>query len=258
MTLTGEMTTLYTFCTRPGCPDGGGPNGIVQASDGNFYGTTSGGGGGYSGSLYRLTPSGALSVLHTFPPDYSPAAGPVQGSDGNIYGTSLTTVFKAGLDGSFETIHQFCSLPGCADGNWAVSPLIQATDGNLYGTTYEGGAHDGGTIFRMVPPGTLQATNGDLYGMAENKVYRLSMGLAPFVSPLPAYGSIGGNITILGYKLTGATAVTFSGAAASFTVNATGTAITATVPPGATTGSIQVTLADGSTLSSNVPFQVTQ
>jgi hypothetical protein len=81
--------------------------------------------------------------------------------------------------------------------------------------------------------------------------------LAPFVSPLPAYGKAGGRISILGTDLTGATAVSFNGTPAGrFAVNSTGSAIATGVPEGATTGPIQVTLANGTVLSSNVPFQV--
>jgi IPT/TIG domain len=83
------------------------------------------------------------------------------------------------------------------------------------------------------------------------------MGFAPFVSPLPAHAKVRQKISILGNNLTGSTAVCFNGTPAeSFTVNSTGSAITTTVPHGATTGLIQVTLANGTILSSNVTFQV--
>jgi uncharacterized repeat protein (TIGR03803 family) len=209
-------------------------------------------------------------------------AGLIQASAGNIYGTSVESVFRVGLDGSFETLYNFCSQPNCTDGRFVSAPLIQATDGNLYGTTYDGGTDGVGTIFSITTSGALttlfsfpatipvcpegclphgpvlQATDGNFYGIGENIVFRLSMGLGPFVSLLPAYGSAGGSITILGNNLTGATSVSFNGTpAAPFTVNSTGTAITATVPVVATTGPIQVTLADGSVLTSSLPFQVT-
>jgi uncharacterized repeat protein (TIGR03803 family) len=113
-----------------------------------------------------------------------------------------------------------------------MGPMMQATDGNLYGTTYGAGPNIG-------------------------SIYRLSLGLAPFVTPVPAFGNPGQQVWILGDNLTGATAVSFNGTpAASFTVNATGSAITATVPDGATTGPIHVTLANGATLRSNVPFKL--
>jgi uncharacterized protein (TIGR03437 family) len=81
------------------------------------------------------------------------------------------------------------------------------------------------------------------------------MGLGPFVKTLPTSGKVGSTVKILGTKLTGATSVTFNGlAAASFTV-VSSTEITATVPTGATTGTVQVVTPRG-TLSSNVPFRV--
>jgi len=130
-------------------------------------------------------------------------------------------------------LYSFCPIQRCRADAEPMGPILQATDGNLYGTTYgEGG---GGVV------------------------YKLALGLAPFVTPLPAFGSSGQQVSILGNNLTGATAVSFNGTpAASFTVNSTGSAITATVPGGATSGSIQVTLANDTMLTSNVQFQVLQ
>ncbi len=126
-------------------------------------------------------------------------------------------------------LYSFCPMQGCKDGAQPFGPPFQATDGNLYGTTFG------------IP----------------STVWRLSLGLAPFVSPLHAYGKAGGRISILGTDLTGATAVSFNGTPAGrFAVNSTGSAIATGVPEGATTGPIQVTLANGTVLSSNVPFQV--
>jgi hypothetical protein len=114
---------------------------------------------------------------------------------------------------------------------------MQATNGNLYGTTEAGGAaatgeEDGGTIFQ------------------------LSLGLGPFVETLPNSGQVAEGITILGSELTGATAVSFNGTAAPFSV-ISASAIKTTVPAGATTGTVQVTTRSG-TLSSNGVFRVVQ
>jgi uncharacterized repeat protein (TIGR03803 family) len=109
--------------------------------------------------------------------------------------------------------------------------LTQGTDGNLYGTTVAGGAKGDGTVFR------------------------LPVGLGPFVKTLPSWGTAGAVIGILGMNLSGATSVDFNGTAAAFTI-VSSTQITATVPAGATTGKIQVTTPDGK-LSSNVAFRVT-
>ena len=111
--------------------------------------------------------------------------------------------------------------------------------------------------------GLLQATNGTFYGVTqgggtfdqEGTVFSLSMGLEPFVAPRPTSGKGGAKIVLLGAHLTGATAVQFDGTAATFTVNSN-SEITTSVPTGALTGKITVTLPDG-TLSSDVDFRVT-
>jgi uncharacterized repeat protein (TIGR03803 family) len=291
ITLAGEITTLYTFCLQDGCLDGEDPNGpIVQAGDGNFYGTANGGGAGRAGTIYRLTPSGDFTLLYTFCtqpgcPDGSCPWGLALGPDGALYGAtqSPATVFKITLDGTFKLLATLCPGPDCG---FAYAPPVPATDGNLYGTTATGGENHAGTIYRITTSGELtrlysfcslqdcedggdpmgpmmQATDGNLYGTTYGagpnigSIYRLSLGLAPFVTPVPAFGNPGQQVWILGDNLTGATAVSFNGTpAASFTVNATGSAITATVPDGATTGPIHVTLANGATLRSNVPFKL--
>ena len=177
--------------------------------------------------------------------------------------------------------------PNCADGNYPYGGLIQASDGNLYGTT-NGGGPSAGSVFEFIPPGTLntlytfcsqlqcsdgawpygggllQATDGNFYGTTNQggeqnqygTIFSISNGLAPFVQAVTGSGKVGTKITILGTNLKGATAVSFSGTAATFTVNFTGTAINATVPGGATTGKIQVTT-PGGTLSTPVAFKVT-
>jgi uncharacterized repeat protein (TIGR03803 family) len=294
ITLEGEITTLYTFCLQASCLDGEAPQGaIVQASDGNFYGTTDGGGTGRGGTIYRLTPTGTFTVLYSFCSESGCADGTdavgglAVGPDGALYGgtESYPVVFKITLDGTFQVLATLCPGPECRP---AYAPPVPATDGYLYGTTAGGGKNHLGTIYRITTSGDLtmlhsfcalkdckdgaqpmgpilQATDGNLYGTTYGEggggvVYKLSLGLAPFVTPVPAFGSSGQQVSILGNDLTGATAVSFSGTpAASFTVNSTGSAITATVPGGATSGSIQVTLADGTTtLTSNVQFQVLQ
>jgi uncharacterized repeat protein (TIGR03803 family) len=297
MTLDGQLTTLHNFCSQSNCADGSGAvASLLEASDGNFYGTTAGGGTGLKplGTIYRITPSGVFTVLYNFCSQPNCAdggqteAGLMQATDGNLYGTAGNVVYRMALDGSYQVVYTFCSLPKCRDGSDATAPLIQATDGNLYGTTAGGGGpHKFGTAFRLTLGGQLttlhvfcsqpnchdgqeplgplfQATDGNLYGTtygqlhgAPGTVYKLVTGFAPFVSPVPAYGSVGAQATILGMNLIGPTRVTFNGTpAASFTVNSAGSAITAIVPTDATTGTIQVTLPTG-TLSSNVPFQVT-
>ncbi len=85
----------------------------------------------------------------------------VQGTDGGLYGTTDNlgdgpgTVFRLGTNGTLTTVYKFCSLPNCADGDLPISGVIVGTDGNLYGVTYEGGANDYGTVFRLTLSGSL-------------------------------------------------------------------------------------------------------
>ena len=291
----GKFKTLYAFC--PGgwttsCTDGAEPSaGLIQATDGNFYGTTYGGGNYNGGTVFKITPNGALTTLYSFPADSDPNAGLVQGNDGNLYGTTTYggpytggTVFEITLNGALTTLYSFCSQPECADGLDPYATLIQGTDGNLYGTTTGGGAGGGGTVFMITLSGTLttlhsfcgqtrcsdgydpstglvQDTNGAFYGVTFSGgpytggiVYWLSMRLRPFVKTLPVAAEVGSAVKILGTDLTGATAVTFNGTPAAFTV-VSPTLITTTVPTGATTGTVQVVTPSGALLS-NVPFRV--
>ena len=87
----GSATVLYNFCSQSGCPDGSLPNApLVQGTDGNFYGTTVHGGTGNYGTVFKITPSGTLTTLHSF--DFNDGSGPIapliQGGDGNFYGTT--------------------------------------------------------------------------------------------------------------------------------------------------------------------------
>ena len=157
------------------------------------------------------------------------------------------------------------------------------SDGNLYGTTEnQGSGKLGGTIFELTPAGLptilynfsrassgepyaglLQSTNGTFYGTTSTSgiagsgygtVFSLSNGLGPFVITNPVSGVVGKKVTILGTNLMGATGVSFNGTPATFT--AQDSAINTTVPAGATSGSVTVTL-PGGTLSSNAVFTVT-
>jgi uncharacterized repeat protein (TIGR03803 family) len=170
VTPSGKLTTLYSFCSTLSCPEGLLPNGLVQASNGNFYGTTESGGVNDYGTVFMITPGGKLTVLHSF--DYvhdggTPTARLLQASDGNFYGTAANgggnnnciggcgTVFQITPAGAFNTVYSFCPVANCADGNTPESPLIQGSDGNLYGTTALGGAHSGGTVFKLTLDGQL-------------------------------------------------------------------------------------------------------
>jgi len=304
ITPSGTLTTLYSFCSQSECTDGASPEGLVQAPNGDFYGTTNGGGTYGYGTIFKISPSGALTTLYSFcsqngcPDGYNPW-GLVQATNGDFYGTTLDggancvqhtpfgcgTVFKITPSGTLTTLVRFCSESGCTNGGLPYAGLVQATDGNLYGTTGDyGGRGAGGTIFRITPSGTLttlyrfcsqvgcpdgqqpvaallQGTNGDFYGTAGRSgaygygtVFSLSVGLGPFVEPQTTSGSVGATVKILGTDLTGATSVSFNGTAAVFKVVSSSLIIT-TVPTGASSGTVQV-VTPGGTLSSNVAFRV--
>jgi hypothetical protein len=158
---------------------------------------------------------------------------------------------------TFTRLHSFDGT----DGKKPMAALIQATSGDLYGTTNSGGLGATGigfgTAFAISPSGTFKTIHGTTTtGGANNlgTVFSLSTGLGPFVETQTASGSVGAAVTILGTDLTGATSVTFDGTIAAFTV-VSKSEITTTVPSGAITGTIEVVTPNG-TLSSNVPFRV--
>src|SRR5580658_5746639 len=302
ITPSGTPTTLYSFCSGgTPCPDGAYPDaGLVQATNGDFYGTTNGfGPTGTEGTVFKITPGGTLTTLYSFCAQgfpcidgEFPAAGLVQATNGDFYGTTYGdanylnygTVFKITPSGTLTTLYSFCAQFACADGEFPAAALVQATDGNFYGTTSLGGTKGYGTIFKITPSGTLttlysfcsqtgctdgeipyggliQDTNGDFYGTTEGggaandgTVFSLSVGLGPFVATRPTSGDAGTAIKILGTNLTGATSVTFNGTPAVFTV-VRPSEIATTVPTGATTGKVQV-VTPGGALSSNVSFRV--
>src|SRR5262249_27916838 len=144
----GVLTTLHAFdCSVSGEPTDCGPTALLQASDGNFYGATSGSGASGGGTVFKLTPGGVFTTLHIFDCNTEgcfPAAALIQARDGSLYGTTTRggafgggTVFKRTPGGTLTTLHAFdCSTEGCNVGG----ALLQASDRNFYGTTPLGGA----------------------------------------------------------------------------------------------------------------------
>jgi uncharacterized repeat protein (TIGR03803 family) len=158
ITPSGSESVLYSFPAGSSDPY----TGLIQGSDGNFYGTTGAGGTNDDGTVFKITPSGIETVLHAFAKSGSdgqtPYAGLIQGSDGNLYGTTyfggangFGTVFKVTPGGTETVLYSFA---GGSDGEHPYAGVIQGSDGNFYGTTYQGGASGFGTVFKLTPSGT--------------------------------------------------------------------------------------------------------
>jgi uncharacterized repeat protein (TIGR03803 family) len=129
------------------------PTTVMQASDGNFYGTAlQGPFGDQVPTIYKMTPSGSITGIHTF--DAGEGSEPftrlVQGRDGALYGTGGDVVFRVTLDGVLTVIHRFTGPDGSTPNG-----LIQGRDGNFYGTTQRGGVSGLGTVFRMAIDGSV-------------------------------------------------------------------------------------------------------
>src|ERR1017187_8227351 len=109
------LTTIHRFCSQSGCPDGASPSaGLVQATNGDLYGTTPHAGANDDGTIFKITPGGTLTTLYSF-----------------------------------------WSQTNCTDGATPYAGLVQAANGDLYGTTYYGGTNGGGTVFKITQGGTL-------------------------------------------------------------------------------------------------------
>jgi uncharacterized repeat protein (TIGR03803 family) len=299
----GKLTTLHSFDFM----DGAIPHaGLVQGTDGNFYGTTVYGGTNNHGTVFKITPEGTLTTLHSFDgtDGSEPNAPLVQARSGRFYGTTLGgganhhcstygpgcgTVFEMTPAGKLTTIYSFKSTGEFENvlSYFAPAGLVQATDGNFYGTTYGGGHSECpspgcGTVFKITPEGNLttlhrfdgidgsipldglvQGTDGSFYGTTWDSstagvygtVFSISVGLDPFVKTNPTSGKVGAVVSVLGSDLISTSSVTFNGTAATFIV-VSNSKIRATVPTGATTGTLEVTTPSGR-LKSNVPFRVT-
>ncbi len=278
MTAGGAVTPLYSFCDNPACPGAQTPTGaLVQASNGDLYGLSEGG----TSKIYKITPAGQFTTVYTFCTQSDCRDGDIArgfltlAADGNLYGGSTGAgtfneqgvIFKVSPDDQVTVFHTF-QIPKISE----ALQLMPGSDGNLYGVAQQ-------AIYRLTPDGDVtvilnvtrtkenfgwisglgQYTNGLLFATtiyggqySEGAILSFDAGLPPFVTALPGSGGAGSAVTILGTGLAGATSVTFGGAPAVLTVTSD-SAISATVPAGATSGAIQVVMPQG-TLSTDVPF----
>lgn len=162
LTPTGTISTLYAFAST-GDESAQPFAGVIQASDGNLYGTSYTGGEHGAGTLFRLTLAGVYTRLYSFGETATsaslPYTGLVEAPDGNLYGTTLLggdngkgAIYRISLTGSgFTIIHHFSG----ADGENPEGRLIVGADGALYGTTLVGGSANRGTIYKITTSGTF-------------------------------------------------------------------------------------------------------
>jgi uncharacterized repeat protein (TIGR03803 family) len=219
---------------------------LVQGSDGNFYGTANQGGTNNLGVVFKVTPTGVMTNLHTFSGTGDgalPYGGLVLASDGNFYGTTSQATASSGCgtifrisNGNFENLFTFPS-----NGSLGCNPqatLVQHTNGILYGDTNLGGSTIGG----VCPAGC-------------GTFFSLNASLPPFIDLLPTSGNAGSTVGILGQGFSNSSVVEFNGVPAT-TVTLTGTTfLSATVPAGANTGFVKVTTGP-TVLTSTVQYVV--
>jgi uncharacterized repeat protein (TIGR03803 family) len=238
MSTTGKVTLLHTFAGEP--TDGSGGAGIVQSPDGNFYGSTAYGGTSNQGTIFKMTPSGAVTLLHSFNGTTDggyPAQGISLGSDGNLYGTAndcasscgtAWTAFRATRTGSFTVLHTF---NGSSNGALPDASMVEFTDGLFYGVCEQGGSSGDGTL------------------------WTINTGLKPFLNLSTTSGKVESTVGILGQDFDSSSVVKFNGVAATKITLSGTTYITATVPAGATDGKVTVTTGT-TTLTSTQTFIV--
>lgn len=162
---TESILHSFTCAATDGCSPYAG---VTLDSSGNIYGTTLTGGTNGVGTVFKLTPSGVFSLVHSF--DYTgsdgfvPYAGVTLDSGGNIYGTTYEggtigfgAVYKITPSGTESLLYSFT---GGTDGSYPQSVLVFDKSGNLYGTTSYGGAYGWGTVFKISGSGTFSVLYG--------------------------------------------------------------------------------------------------
>ena len=250
MTPTGTVTVLHNFAGSDGAV---GRWNLIQAKDGNFYGVTLNGGTNNAGVLYKITSTGTYTVLYNFPSTGNPATGNfpfsslMQATNGLLYGFTGNeqgpwgwgTIYSYNTTtATFTTLYTFT---GGTAGGQPIGPLLQNTNGLLYGTTFVGGNVSGANPCQTVE------NDGELVGVGGcGTVFTLNIGAKPFIRLSSTSGKVGSQVGIFGQGFSSSSVVKFNGVQATKTTLSGTTYITATVPTGATSGNVTVTT--GSTI----------
>lgn len=283
----GTFTSIHQFTGNEGrtvfAP-------LMQAIDSNLWGTAYEGGKNGCGTVFKMSTGGA--VLNSLSLACDAESGPhsqlIQTANGDIYGTAVGgglgygAIFKLTSNGVLSTVYQFLGPPTGADFSSPTGGIMQANDGNFYGTTLYGGANSQGGIYSVsgttyahvydfghsplinqVTSGLVQHTNGKFYSAAGTggknsvgSVFKLDLGLGAFVALVKNVGRVGTTVQVLGQGFSGTSSVTFNGVAASAFTIVSDTYLAAVVPTGASTGPVVVTT-PGGVLTSNRNFRVT-
>jgi uncharacterized repeat protein (TIGR03803 family) len=272
LTPAGQYTVLYDFCSQPNCADGGNAiAGLIQGTDGNFYGTTQVGGANGNGTIFQITPEGQYTVLHSFDfTDGNAPEGPLtQGTDGILYGQTYdggtgpcintrcgvffsldmglpsyaAPVSWYGQEGStVEILGQ--DLNGTTEVSFNGTPATFQVLGNTYLTATVPAAATLGPITVTTPKGQLTS--------------KTAFHVLPHISGFtPPSGPIGTSVTINGSGFTQAVGVGFGNTTPAKFKIVSDIKITATVPTGAKTGPIGVKTKSGTATSSQI-FTVTE
>jgi len=285
----GAYKTLYTFANGNSVPSL-----LTAGGDGNFYGTEADADGfGNVGGIFRIAAGGTFKLLYGFDNTVNvagPSSGVVRASNGKLYGT---TAFPSGTGngalydvtagGVLTDIYNF---PAALNFDESANNMMQASNGNLYGASYNGGTGANGGLYELTSANVfssysfaansnmgsgpkaplMQNTNGIIYGSTYSgtgvaglgAAFQLNIGAAPFISLVtPVYsGKVASTVGILGQGFSSSSVVKFGGTAATTTTLTGTTYILAAVPTGALTGDVTVTT--GSTkLSTTASYKIT-
>ena len=290
----GVYKTLYTFINGNSVPSV-----LSAASDGNLYGTEADADGfGNVGGVFRISTGGAFKLLYGFVSAtnvYYPSTGVIRDTNGKLYGT---TAFPSGTDGSGTlydvttsgVVTDIYNFPTSLNFDEAANNMMQASNGNIYGASYNGGTNAAGGLYELTTANSfsswsftasntgvgatgsnptaplMQNTNGLLYGItftggpnaAQGTFFSVNIGAPAFISlvtPVNA-GKEGTQVGILGQGFSSSSVVKFGGTTATTKTVTGSTFIEATVPAGALTGKVTVTTGS-KTLSTIATYDIT-